>query len=198
MYRKMQRGADITEDIVKLCTNAERNVNQLNHLVDDLLDFNKIDQGELVLTKTNFKMGDVIDGCCTHIRLEGKYMLTYTGDHSLMVYADQYKIDQVLVNFVNNAVKYAADSLEIIIHVEKIAGFTKVTVIDKGKGIAPDDIKHLFDRYYRIGADINLASGLGLGLYISAEIIKRHGGKIGVKSILGKGSNFWFTIPDQY
>jgi PAS domain S-box-containing protein len=194
--RKMTKSPVVTDDMFKLCNSAERNVLKLTHLVDDLLNSSKIDHGQMSLNKSTFTMADVIDGCCTYIRLEGKYKIIYTGDHSLKVNADHYKIDQVLVNFVNNAVKYAPDSMDILIHVEKIPGFTKVTVTDHGDGILPDNIPKLFERYYRVGTENHYASGLGLGLYISAEIIKKHHGNIGVDSIVGSGSSFWFTLPD--
>ena len=196
MDRKMNIGVSVTEDMIKLCSSADRNATKLSHLVNDLLNSSKIDHGQFGLNKSIFVMADVIDGCCTHIRLEGKYTIDYTGDHSLKVNADHYKIDQVLVNFVNNAVKYSPESLGILIHVEKIPGFTKVIVTDHGRGIAPENISKLFERYYRIGTEHHYASGLGLGLYISSEIIKKHGGEIGVESVIGKGSSFWFTIPD--
>jgi PAS domain S-box-containing protein len=196
MSRKMKDNPVVTDDIFRLCDNAERNVTKLTHLVDDLLNSSKIDHGQMSLNKSTFALADVIEGCCTHIRLEGKYKLIYTGDHSLIVNADHYKIDQVLVNFVNNAVKYAPLSMEILIHVEKVPGFTKVTVTDHGEGISPENIPKLFTRYYRVGTENHYASGLGLGLYISAEIIKKHHGNIGVDSVVGKGSSFWFTLPD--
>jgi PAS domain S-box-containing protein len=196
IIRKMTLGIVVTEDVIKLCDSADKNATKLNHLVNDLLNSSKIDHGQLDLNRSSFMLADVIEGCCTHVRLEGKYQITYTGDHSLMVYADKYKIDQVLVNFVNNAVKYSPASLEIIIHAEKIPGFTKVSVTDRGWGIAPENIVKLFNRYYRIGTEHHYASGLGLGLYISSEIIKKHDGEIGVNSDIGKGSTFWFTLPD--
>jgi len=193
--RKMKIGGLITADLVKFCTVTAKNVLKLNHLVDDLLNSTRIDRGELELHKTIFILADVIKGCCTHIRLEGKYKITNTGENLVQVYADQFKIDQVLVNLVNNAVKYAPESLEIIINVEKIKGFIKVTVSDRGEGIEPEHIAKLFDRYYRTNS-ANRASGLGLGLYISKEIVTKHGGDIGADSVVGKGSNFWFTLPD--
>ena len=73
---------------------------------------------------------------------------------------------------------------------------TKISVTDKGAGIPPEDVPHLFDRYYQIKQGSNESPGLGLGLYISAQIIKRHDGEIGVDSKVGKGSTFWFTLPD--
>jgi signal transduction histidine kinase len=103
----------------------------------------------------------------------------------------------VLVNLVNNAVKYAAGSFEIVIDAKQINGLTKVSVSDFGKGIAHENLTHLFDRYFRLSNDNNKTSGLGLGLYISAEIIRLHGGEMGVESVLGEGTTFWFTIPED-
>jgi signal transduction histidine kinase len=96
---------------------------------------------------------------------------------------------------VNNAIKYAPQSKEIIINIEKEDTMVKVSVSDKGPGIAPDMVPHLFDRYYRVDKSGTQYSGLGLGLYICAEIIKKLDGQIGVDSEVGKGSRFWFTLP---
>src|SRR6187402_1231560 len=183
----------ISDNLRKMAGNAERHTKKLNHLVGDLLNSTKIEKGQLALNKNMFTLSDVIDGCCSHIQLNGDHHIKYTGDHSLKVMADQNKIDQVLVNLVNNAVKYAPDSDEIVVHAEKIDGFTKVSISDKGPGIPPDSLDKLFDRYYRVDEHKKQISGLGLGLYISSEIIKRHGGQIGVESELGVGSTFWFT-----
>jgi signal transduction histidine kinase len=71
----------------------------------------------------------------------------------------------------------------------------KISVSDKGPGIPSEKIPHLFDRYYRVDSGGFQFSGLGLGLYISSEIIKKHGGVIGVDSVVGQGSTFWFTLP---
>ena len=71
----------------------------------------------------------------------------------------------------------------------------KISVIDHGPGIAPEMLPYLFDRYFRVDSSGSQYSGLGLGLYICAEIIKKHNGQIGVDSEAGKGSTFWFTLP---
>jgi PAS domain S-box-containing protein len=183
--------------MTKMTRNAEKNVIKLNYLVDDLLSSTKIYQGHLSVNKTMFVLAKLVEDCCSHIRLEGKYHIDYRGDPSFTIYADQHKLDQVLVNLVNNAVKYATGSFEIIIDAEHKAGVTKVSVSDFGRGIQPESLVNLFDRYFRAEKDNNNISGLGLGLYICAEIIRLHGGEMGVESEVGKGTTFWFTVPDQ-
>ncbi len=125
------------------------------------------------------------------------YNIITKGDLDIEVDADAVRIEQVIVNFVNNAIKYASTSKEIIINIEKIDDQLKVTVLDKGQGIEKEKLPYLFDRYYQVENSGNSyrGLGLGLGLYICAEIIKKHHGKIGVDSKLGKGSAFWFTLP---
>jgi signal transduction histidine kinase len=136
-----------------------------------------------------------MDNCCNHVRVAGKYTLTIAGDRDMMVYADEHAIDQVIVNFVNNAVKYAPDSLEIFMDIEKLADSVKISVRDTGPGVPSEKIPFLFDRYYQAQPAGFNNSGLGLGLYISSEIIRKHGGDIGVESVIGVGSTFWFTLP---
>jgi signal transduction histidine kinase len=139
----------------------------------------------------------LINESCNNIRVAGKYHITIAGDMTLEVNADAERIDQVIINFVNNATKYAPNSTEIVLLIERLPMFVKVSVTDQGPGIAPDKQQHLFARYYRADNSGNQYSGLGLGLYISSEIIKKHNGEIGVISEPGKGSTFWFTLPLQ-
>jgi PAS domain S-box-containing protein len=192
----VKKKQDTPAELVKLSQNAERHVTKLTHLVEDLLNTTKIEQGQLALNKTWFPVSDVIDGCCSHIDIGKGFKVVHQGDHSLQVFADQQKIDQVLINLVNNAVKYAPQSKEIVINVEHLGKATKVSVTDQGNGIDKDSLYHVFDRFYRVDKQRGEASGLGLGLYISAEIIRRHGGEMGVESIIGEGATFWFTLLD--
>lgn len=195
MNRMIKKETVITDKLIDLSGKSESYMGKLSKLVNDLLDFSKFESGKLSLNITRFRFSELIDNCCKHIRIEGRYHISYKGDPSLEVEADENKIDQVLVNLVNNAVKYAPESMEIIVNVEELEEFMKVSVTDKGKGIPSDKLPHLFESYYQVNHDGNRGSGLGLGLYISAEIIKNHGGEIGVISKLEEGSTFWFTIP---
>lgn len=177
-----------------LIEQSMHSLGKLNRLIEDLLNVTKINEGYMALNKAPMVISETIDSCCSHVRMSGTHDIELTGDLRLQVVADRERIDQVLANLVNNAVKYAPESREIVIRIEKVSGFAKVSIIDRGNGIPQDKIAHLFQRYYRVEDKTNF-SGLGLGLYISSEIIKRHGGEIGVESKVGQGSTFWFTLP---
>jgi len=196
LARMLEQEPAVSDSMIKMASNAAKYTAKLGHLVTELLSTTTIEQGQLALNKTYFSIWDVINESCSHIELEGKYHIVYQGDKSLKVLADQHKIDQVLVNLVNNAVKYAPSSKEIMIRAERDSGMIKISVMDLGPGIAAENLPHLFERYYRAEKDNNQSSGLGLGLYIAGEIISRHGGKIGVYSMVNTGSTFWFTLPD--
>lgn len=183
------------EMLSKLLMQANRSLDKLSSLINDLLNSNRISQGQLQIHKTTFSVAGMINDCCQHIRTAGIHDIILKGDMDVTVSADEQQIDQVVVNFVNNAVKYAPESKEIIIEVTKQADNLRIAVRDQGPGIPAEQIPHLFDRYYRADYSGTQFSGLGLGLYICAEIIKKHGGEIGVDTELGKGSSFWFTLP---
>jgi PAS domain S-box-containing protein len=179
----------------KLIEQSNRSMDKISTLIEDLLNLSRMNEGQLRLDKTKFTIAHMLDQCCSHVRVAGKHELVLQGNEELQIIADEHRIDQVIVNMVNNAVKYAPNSKEIFFNVEKLGDMVRVSVRDNGPGIAPDKLSHLFERYYRTDASGYQNSGLGLGLYISAEIIRKHGGEIGVDSELGKGSTFWFTLP---
>jgi PAS domain S-box-containing protein len=179
----------------KLVEQANKSIDKVSTLVEDLLNSSKANAGQLHLNPSNFVISQVVQDCCNHVRSEGKFEIVTTGEMELQVYADSERIDQVMVNLVNNAVKYAANSREIQVHITREQDMARVTVTDQGPGIPAEKLPHLFERYYRVDSSGKQISGLGLGLYISAEIIRKHGGQIGVESELGKGAAFWFTLP---
>ena len=179
----------------RLIEQSSRSMRKISGLVDDLLNVSRTSQVQLKLNKTLFTLTDIIETCRSHIKVSGDYVLTVEGDEQLQLYGDERAIDQVIVNLVNNAVKYAPDSMNILFRIEKEDDTARISVTDYGPGISEEKISHLFDRYYQAQPSGFNNSGLGLGLYISADIIKRHGGQIGVDSVLGKGSTFWFTLP---
>ena len=179
----------------RLLTQAERSMERVSSLIEDLLNVSNMNKDATILNKKTFTIKDLLDDCCGHIRELGKHKLVFEGDPFLQVHADERRVDQVVVNFVNNAVKYAPKSSEIYLRAEQIDGFAKISVRDTGPGIPPEKQKQIFERYFRGDSNGREVSGLGLGLYISADIVHRHDGEIGVYSEEGQGATFWFTLP---
>ena len=182
--------------MASLVDRANRSMDKVGTLIEDLLNTSKYSHGQLHLNNAQFQISKVIEDCCTLIRHEQEYTIKTTGDLTLEVYADEDRVGQVITNFITNAIKYAPESKEIIIHIAKKGDKVQVSVNDQGPGIAKSKLPHVFDRYYRVDSSGSQYSGLGLGLYICSEIIKRHDGEIGVNSEYGKGSSFWFTLPE--
>ena len=179
----------------KVVDSSSRSLAKINEMVSDLLNMHRYSENQLQLDKTTFAICDMLHVCCNHVRIEGKHELVISGDHKLQVYADEHRIDQVVVNFVNNAVKYAPDAKEIHLNISQHEKGIKISVKDFGPGIPSAHLPHIFDRYWRADHSSVKYTGLGLGLYICSEIIKRHDGLIGAESELGKGSTFWFILP---
>jgi two-component system CheB/CheR fusion protein len=191
----LERMKDNPKMLATLIGQANKSMGRVTTLIENLMNTNKLNEGQLHLHKTSFTIAQMIADCCQYVRIAGQYTIITDGDKKLMVSADADRIDQVVINFVNNAIKYAPGTKEIHANIEKINNMAKVSISDKGPGIHPEKLPYLFDRYYRVDSSGMQYSGLGLGLYISSEIIKRHGGQIGVDSEIGKGSTFWFTLP---
>jgi len=183
--------------LFKMIDQSERSLDKLTGLIDNLLYSNRISQGQLRLRKTEFNLGNLLLGYTHNMMLKDKHELIIEGSTDIAILADEQQIDQVLTNLLNNAVKYAPESNSIHILVAQNEEEVKISIRDNGDGIAPDQQAQLFNRYYKAASDGFHFSGLGLGLYISSEIIKKHGGKIGVESSLGNGATFWFTLPRQ-
>jgi PAS domain S-box-containing protein len=183
------------ERLGELIEQANKSMGKVSFLVEDLLNASKMNEGQLHLKKTKFNLNSAIAECCNQITAAGHFSIETTGDAEIEMTADVERVQRVLINFVSNAMKYAPHSKIITIHQEKMDNHVKVSVTDRGPGVQPEKIPHLFDRYFRVDNEGSQYSGLGLGLYISAEIIKKHGGEVGVESEVGKGSTFWFTIP---
>lgn len=180
----------------KLILQSIRSLENLSGLINDLLDTSRMEQGQMKMEKTLFSLDQLFDDCCSHIAQTSKQQIVFEGEKAQTILADNQQIGQVLVNFITNAIKYAPDSGKIVVTASKTAdNEIRIGVKDSGPGIAQEKLKHLFNRYYRTDYKGQKFTGLGLGLYISAEIIKNHGGRIGVESELGKGSEFWFCLP---
>lgn len=174
---------------------ATKSLDKVISLVENLLNVGKFSHGQLQLDKTCFVVGEFIAEIISDLQFPPTYSIAITGDCRQAVCADAKRIEQVVANFLNNAIKYAPGSTRITVHIETLAEEVKISVTDTGPGIAAALLPHLFGRYYRVENQGYNNAGLGLGLYICAEIIEKHGGRLNVESVEGQGSTFWFTLP---
>lgn len=175
---------------------AGKQTDKLITLVNDLLDVTKIQAGKMAFDMTVFNMTEMVAECVDDAQLQADtHKIIFEDKEALFVKGDKIRLEQVLGNFISNAIKYSPSSNRIIVRCFSAGDEMKVTVQDFGIGVPKNKKDFLFDRFYRVQTSSSHFSGLGLGLYISAEIVKRHQGNIGVESVEGSGSTFWFTLP---
>ena len=185
------------EDSASLAQKMEGQIDRLHNLIKDLLDVTKIDEGQLQLNPSYFDFNELLTEVVEEMQNTTKTHKIITEEQAaIQIWADKNKIREVLINFISNAIKYSPLGHEVIIRSTKNEKDLVVCVKDFGIGLSKNNRTKLFTRFYRVNdATVNTFPGLGLGLYISSEIIKRHHGTVWVESIKGKGSEFYFSLP---
>ncbi|RYE11834.1 MAG: PAS domain-containing sensor histidine kinase [Sphingobacteriaceae bacterium] len=177
---------------------AKESLNKLQILVNDLLDVSKIQAGRLEFSVSELNIGQLIITCvenATHIYPASVIVNCYSGD--FISTGNFERLEQVLMNLINNAVKYSDPASAIDINAEKVDGYVRVSVTDKGIGLTQKEMERIFERFYRVEDKKFQTSGLGMGLFISSEIVKAHHGFMSVESKLNEGSTFYFNLPLQ-
>jgi len=170
-------------------------IDLLTNLISDLLDVTKIQNGKIQLNESEFDFDQLAEEIVVEQQMTARHKITFHHSEVGNVFADRHRISQVMSNLISNAVKYSPDADEVIVSTQLIGNNVKFCVRDFGIGIPEDKQNKVFEQYYRVSSSKeHTISGLGLGLYISSEIIKRTGGRIYVSSIEEKGSDFCFEI----
>lgn len=175
-----------------------RNINRLDRLIGDILEISRLQEGGFKLKPTNIQLRDSIMGVLNNLVPVAKkkgIALSYTGGKLPLIAVDKDRIEEVLHNLVDNAIKFT--EVGTIKVVAKVDGANiLVNVVDTGVGISKENMAKMFKPFFQVEPMYTRKhGGTGLGLSIVKAIIERHGGKLGVKSIVGKGSAFWFTLP---
>lgn len=187
-----ENGDTQSADLMK---KMDMQIDWLTSLIYSLLDSTQISGGKLELQKSRFKIDELVTET-----VESMYSIAGSRQIELhlladtLIEADRERIRQVLINFISNAIKYAPDTDLIIVRSAVTESEVNVSVRDFGVGIDPEEHQKVFERFFRSETE-KAVSGLGLGLFISAGIIREHGGRIGVESNRGEGALFSFTLP---
>lgn len=172
---------------------------RLNALVNDLLDMSRLQDGRIVLQKENFDLTELLriqlqkyDVYC----MQEGYNIEQELCDSVIVNADRKRIEQVINNFMNNAVNYGGSAKHIIVREYRKEKNVRVEVQDFGEGIAKEDLENIWDRYYKVDQQhVRVQNGSGIGLNIVKQLLDLHGVPYGVISEKGNGSTFWFELP---
>lgn len=174
----------------------DRAVNRMNVMIQDLVDITRGEGGQLELTREVIVLPQFIDEL---LQRSGAVMETpriqvELPDDLPPVFADAARLERIFINLLSNALKYSDPGTPVTLRAWPEESMVVVAVSDQGHGIAPDELSHLFERFYR-AKGTRKTEGIGLGLYISRLLVEAHGGRIWVQSELGKGSTFSFTLP---
>jgi len=168
-------------------------------LIVEMLDVTKIDKGELIYDDEKFDFNEMVKEVAEEMqRITKSHQIVLNLRDCDPIKGDRNRIGQVLVNFISNAIKYSPGGDKIIISTSCADNKVKLSVTDEGIGIPDEDQPGIFKRFFRVSAKNSYTfPGMGLGLYISSEIIKRHHGRIFFESKEGEGSVFSFEIDSN-
>lgn len=173
-------------------------LNKLLNLISDLQDGVKANSEDIHCLMSDFNINESISSCRDGLQATNPdFKLVVELDETCpLIKGDHNRIEQVVLNLITNAIKYSDSEKYVMIRSIKEDGYVCVSVSDKGKGIPKEQQSKVFDQFYRVnGIQENQPAGLGLGLFICKEIIRKHDGKIGLESAPGLGSEFWFRLP---
>jgi two-component system CheB/CheR fusion protein len=191
----MDAGNKANKAELNMLRKMDKQINKLTRLIGDLLDVSKANSGQLSYDYEKVDFNELVKETLNVLELTTSHKLEVNLAESEQINADRNRMGQVITNLVSNAIKYSPNADKVVIYSEKTADEIKLCVQDFGIGIPAAEQPKLFSRFFRVSE--NTYPGLGLGLYICKEIIKRHSGAMSFKSEEGKGSTFCFSIPIQ-
>lgn len=183
------------ENLSKMFERDQRQVRSLTRLIDDMLDVSQIQHGKLSIRRGTCDLAAMLRRVVAEVQGQRSDVpITLKADGADVVGEwDEFRLEQVVVNLLTNALRYGAGK-PIRVELNPLPGAATIRVSDQGVGIAPDDKARVFEQFVRVG-DRTRIPGLGLGLYITKQLVEAHGGTISVESALGEGSTFTVALP---
>ena len=185
---------------LQYCSSIIHWVDQMARMISEVLDASRLESGHLEQNNRSFDLMPIIQEVCQRLQAVSDHheLLVEADEEELMVFGDQSRLNQVVNNLLDNAIKYSPEGGSIRVRLKRRGEEIEVEVRDSGMGIPEKDQKYIFERFYRAqNAMPGTFGGLGLGLYISRQIIMEHGGRMWVESSPGMGSSFYFTLPSD-
>jgi signal transduction histidine kinase len=175
----------------------EEEADRLTGLIENLLDASRLQAGGLSISPSDVALNAVADRIAKRLQTQSSIhnIIVDFPENFPIVTGDETRLEQVLSNLVSNGIKYSAQGGDI-----RISGQVRPTQVivcdsDQGPGVAPEDIPHIFDRFYRSSVAKRTTKGAGLGLYLARAVIEAHGGRIWADPQPGKGARICFSIP---
>ncbi|MBA3673503.1 MAG: PAS domain S-box protein, partial [Chitinophagaceae bacterium] len=185
-----------TPVVTQYLQKADEYAGKLNDLINELLDVSKIHAGKLRLTQTEVEMDSFLSEVLASMQqITPTHTISLEKNEPAKVKIDSLRLEQVIANLISNAAKYSPGKDQIIVNAVKKDDALVVSFTDFGIGIPKEKLSKIFDRFYRVDELSQEFSGLGIGLFITSEIVKQHGGKIWAESKEGEGSTFYFSLP---
>lgn len=188
--------SSIDPKIMAMVKKSAHQVERLQKIITSLLEMSRIQSGKLILEYEKVDLDTLIRNVIDDVSISRPtHLIEIEGTVKKPVYGDESQISQVLENLISNAIKYSPGASKININLSEVSNYAKVSITDYGFGISLDDQKMIFDRFFRVSTIQKHFPGMGIGLYISAQIIKQHGGTLWVDSEPKHGATFSFTLP---
>jgi two-component system sensor histidine kinase VicK len=197
LNRKVQQKGDKAD--ASLLSKAESQLNKMTAMIKGFLDVSRLESGKIHIEEEDFIINTLIEEVIADVAaISPASSIVFLPSEPIWVCADREKISHVIHNILSNAIKYSPVGSPVKVACKHEDGMATVSIQDEGIGIAKQDLDKLFDRYYRVqNPNMKMISGFGIGLYLSAEIIKRHHGKIWAESEESKGATFFFSLPEK-
>ncbi len=196
LHRRIVAGQPMA-GLLRMADVAEREVDRLGTLPNEILDAFRVQEGRLTLRRRPADLGEVVSAACRSlVAASDRIVVERPPDRPIWVLGDVLRLEEVVRNLVGNAVKYSPDGGEIRVTLAVSGERVRLSVADRGVGIPPDQLGRVFEEFFRASnLDEQDPGGLGLGLYICRDIVQRHGGRIWVESQDGRGSTFHVEMP---
>jgi PAS domain S-box-containing protein len=193
----LRQSGDIPPNRRKMLESIDRGADRIDGVVQDLLDISRLQEGRLELSMERIDLSQLAEQVADEMSLSTtRHQLRVAGAEPLIVEGDRSRLEQVIVNLLDNASRYSPQGGEVEVELTRTGSEAVVSITDHGVGIPADKQGRIFQRFYRAHTDTPYDyGGMGVSLYISREIVSRHGGKLWFESQEGQGSTFSFSLP---